>query len=297
MSTGAWPKERTPELVALREGGTPVKDIAILVGCSEQVASYHLKDTKPLSDMLDMLPDYPGEMLQIPDRPCALTADWHAPYFSALWLRRLLAVSKSLTVRDLAIVGDLTDLSWISHYLRKDGRGGLSNDFDIVLRLLDQLLRAYDDVWWIYGNHEDRFPAALHGQDPMLAIAKFATRHSGGRLHTSNARTMLLGAAWRLEHPKTFSRDAARVAAKAAAIYHKNIACGHAHHFGFSYDVSGQYLGIDLGGMFDLNKQEYLFNTGITDLPAWVPGFWVYSGGKVRPFENALVDWSDFGVK
>ena len=74
------------------------------------------------------------------------------------------------------------------------------------------------------------------------------------------------------------------------------MACGHAHHFGFKYDVSGQYIGLDLGGMFDVDKQEYLFKTGITTLPQWNPGFWVYKNGKVIPFEDALVDWSKYGT-
>jgi hypothetical protein len=108
---------------------------------------------------------------------------------------------------------------------------------------------------------------------------------------------MLLGDHWRLEHPKTFSRDGAKVASQAASVYLKSIACGHGHHFGFKYDVSGRFLGIDLGGMFDASKQEYLFKTGITTLPQWTPGFWVYKGGKVTPFENALVNWEDYGAE
>lgn len=298
MSTGAWPKERQGELEAMKEAGVPTKDIAALVGVSEQVASYHLKNVEPLSDMLDILPDYPEEMLRIPDRPCALTSDWHAPYFSLQWTRRLLAVCTKLKVKDLAIVGDFTDLSWISRFIRKEQRGGgLDSDMRIVLSTLGMLLNFFDDVWWSYGNHEDRLPQMLHGQDMLMAVAEqYATAKGKGRLHMTDMATMLLGGDWRLEHPKTFSRDGAKVAATAAAIYHKHVACGHAHHFGFKYDVSGKYLGLDLGGMFDVDKQEYLFKTGITTLPQWNPGFWVYKNSKVRPFENALVDWAEFNT-
>jgi hypothetical protein len=299
MANGVWPKERHAELLALKESGMSTERIASMVGCSHQVASYHLKDVEPLTKVLGELPNYPAEMLQIPDRPCALTSDWHTPYFSTLWLQRLLAVCSKLKVRDLAIVGDFTDLSWISHYMRKEQRGGgLNKDMTIILQTLSLLLSFFDDVWWSYGNHEDRLPQALHGQDMLEAAATGMAKAQGkGRLHMTDMATMLLGDKWRLEHPKTFSRDGAKVAAAAAAIYHRNIACGHAHHFGFKYDVSGNYIGIDLGGMFDLEKQEYLYKTGITTLPAWNPGFWVYQrGGKVLPFENALVDWSKYGV-
>jgi len=298
MTIGIWPKERDGELKAMREAGMQVKDIAGIVGCSEQVASYHLKDITPLDVMLDILPNYNEEILKIPDRPCALTADWHAPYFSTLWLRRLLAVCSRLGVHDLAIVGDFADMSWISRFVRKEQRGGgLDQDARIIYRTLETLLDFFSDVWWCYGNHEDRLPQRLGGQDMLLASAEAVGRALGkGRLHSSDMPSMLLGNHWRLEHPKTFSRDGAKVAATAASIYLKNIACGHGHHWGFKYDVSGRFLGIDLGGMFDASKQEYLFKTGITTMPQWQPGFWVYRNGKVLPFEDSFVDWADYGV-
>jgi len=297
MTVGAWPKERQAELEALREAGITSRDIATMVGVSEQVASYHLKDVKPLSGMLDILPDYSKELLRIPARPCALTADWHAPYFSQLWLKRLLKVSGKLAVRDLAIVGDFCDFSWISRFMRKETRGGgLSMDVKIIFKTLGLLLNVFDDVWWCYGNHEDRLPQKLGGQDMLQASAEAFGSKLKGRLHMSDMPSMLLGDDWRLEHPKTFSRDGAKIGSMAASIYLKNIACGHGHHFGFKYDVSGRFLGIDLGGMFDVSKQEYLHKTGITTLPQWTPGFWVYRNGKVLPFEDSLTDWAEYGA-
>ncbi len=296
MSKGVWPAERDSELKALREAGISVKEIAQSIDVSEQVASYHLKDVKPLDGLLDILPDYPSELIKIPARPCAWTADWHMPYFSQLWLKRLLKVSEKLKVRDLAIVGDFFDLSWISHYMRKETRGGgLDMDVRIGFKTLGLLLSIYDDVWWCYGNHEDRLPQKLGGQDMMGAAAEAFGSKCTGRLHMSDMPSMLFGSDWRLEHPKTFSRDGAKVGASAASIYLKNIACGHGHHIGFKRDVSGRYLGIDLGGMFDVSKQEYLHKTGLTTLPQWNPGFWVWKNGKLMMCEDSFVDWSAYG--
>ncbi len=292
-----WPQDRDAELKALREAGISTKEIANMVDVSEQVASYHLKDVKPLDGLLDILPNYATELLHIPDAPCVLTADWHAPYFSQLWLKRMLRVAERYHVKTLAIVGDFTDMSWISHYMRKEQRGGgLDMDVRIIFKTLGLLLSVFDDVWWCYGNHEDRLPQALHGQDMLQAAATAFGAKCTGQLHMTDMPTLLLGNDWRLEHPKTFSRDGAKVGAAAASIYLKNIACGHGHHFGFKYDVSGRFLGIDLGGMFDVAKQEYLFKTGITTLPQWTPGFWVYKNGKVLPFEDSLTDWTEYNV-
>ncbi len=296
MSTGVWPKEREPELIAMRQSGVTTRHIAELLGISDQLASYHLKDVEPITKMLDLLPDYPEETVRIPEGPCALTADWHSPYLSMLWVRRLFAVCTKLKVKRLAIVGDFTDLAWISHYIRKETRGSSAEDMEITVSVLGMLLDFFDEVYWSWGNHENRMSNILLGQDLLPVIGRAVAKSHKGRLITTDQQTMLLGNDWRLEHPKTFSRDAAKVAAAAAAIFHKHVACGHAHHFGMKYDVSGQYLGIDLGGMFDIGKQEYLHKGGITVLPAWTPGFWVYKSKKMLPFENALVDWNDYGT-
>lgn len=292
----AWPKERESELVALRESGTPTVEIARMAGVSEQVASYHLKDVEPITRMLDLLPDYPEEMLKIPEGDCALTSDWHSPYFDMKMVRRLFAVCSVLGVRRLAIVGDFADMAWISRFVRHETRGSLAGDMDITMSVLNMLLSFFDEVYWGGGNHDERLAAALNGEDLLGTMAKWVGKAGMGKLHYTDMRTILLGDDWRLEHPKTFSRDAAKVAAAACAIYHKNVACAHGHHFGFKYDVSGRYIGIDLGGMFDVDKQEYLFKTGIVTLPAFNPGFWVYRNGKVMPFEDSLTDWGEWGT-
>lgn len=297
MSTGTWPKEKESELVALRESGISVNRIAEIAGVSKQVASYHLLDVEPVTKLIDLLPSYPEEMLRIPEGSCALTSDWHLPYSDMRLVRRLFAVCLALNVRRLAIVGDFTDMSWLSRYLRKETRGSLAGDMRITLSVLDMLLNFFEEVWWLYGNHEDRLPAMLGGQDVLPAIGEAVAKRAKGKLHTSDMRTMLLGGGWRLEHPKTYSRDAAKVAAAAAAIFHRHIACAHGHHLGFRYDVSGEYLGVDLGGMFDADRQEYLFKSGITTLPVFNAGFWVYRNGKVQPFDDNLTDWSEYGTE
>lgn len=293
----AWPKEREQEFVALRESGVSINDIARLAGISKQVASYHLLDVEPITKLIDVLPSYSEEMLKIPEGDCALTSDWHSPYFNMKFVRRLFAVCLALNVKRLAIVGDFTDLGWISRYMRKESRGSLVGDMQITLSVLNMLLNFFEEVWWSYGNHEDRLPAMLKGQDVLPAVGEAIARHTRGKLHMTDMRTMLLGADWRLEHPKTYARDAAKVATAAAAIFHKHIACAHGHHMGFKYDVSGKYLGIDLGGMFDIAKQEYLYKSGITTLPMFNPGFWVYKDGRVRPFEDNLTNWKEYGVE
>jgi hypothetical protein len=294
---GKWPsgtEER--KLFKMWRGGKSVADVAKAAGVSETTAREHLNQMYRLDEMVATLPTYPEQVLQI-NGDIALTSDWHAPYFSMKWLRRLLAVSRKLKIRQLAIVGDLTDFKWISTYLVRDRtHGDLNYEFQVVISLLQVLLRNFDRIYWSRGNHEDRLLHRLEGHDMLPALADLVQQNEPWELFITPSSTMLLNATWRLEHPKTYSRDAARVASQLAAIFHKNVACGHGHFIGYKHDISGHYVGIDLGGMFDRGKQEYLHLGGVTTHPRWNPGFWVYHKGKPEPFDSALTIWEDYDV-
>lgn len=291
-----WPKERQEELEERRLNGERLEHIAksLHPDMKVQMVSYHLKHIQPRRALFDALPDQTKETLRIPDRPCALTADWHSPITSMKWLTRLLKVSHKLKIRDVAIVGDLMDNHHLSKYLSKDHSYSWDDELDLTLQLITRLLEEFDDVWWCYGNHEDRVPAAMKGCDPLTTMVKHIASTLPGKMHMSHQAAMYLGEDWLLVHPKMFSRDGAKTAVDIAAIQHKNVATGHGHHFGMKMDISGKYVGLDLGGLFEADKTSYLFDTGMTNMPNWQPGFWTYAHGKVRPFADAFVNWAEF---
>ena len=296
---GKWPSgPRGDKLVNLRESGASIEDLAKKAGVSYETARVHLTGIIPLEKLVDDLPVYPREMLSI-EGDCAITSDWHAPYFSILWLKRLIAVSEKLGIRKLAIVGDLTDFKWLSHYMKLDARGGqgLKQELRVVASLLQLLLRSYDTVYWSMGNHEARMSAVLNQGNILPFLGELIARGEPGKLITTEHSSMLLNGTWRLEHPKSYSGNAAVVAAKLSSIFLKNVATAHGHHLGYKHDPSGEYLGIDLGGMFDTEKQEYLYLGGSTVLPAWNAGFWVYHRGKVDPFDDKLINWEEWDVE
>jgi len=296
MPEKKWPSGEVEEkLVQMRESGATLQEIAQQAGVHLSTAAIHLNGIIPLSRMIQQLPRYPEKWLHIRGE-CAWTADWHAPYFSMMWLKRLIVVCQKLGIPQLAIVGDLTDLKWISRFAHRDLSGSLDEEMRIVVSLLQVLLRCFDRVYWIWGNHEDRLLVALKGQDLLPVMADLISEGETGDLYTSNAGTILVDDDWRLVHPSTYSRDAAKTAVQIAAITHKNIACGHGHFIGYKHDVSGKYIGIDLGGMFDIEKQEYLHMGGPTTHPRWNPGFWVYHNGRPEPFDDALVNWDEWDI-
>lgn len=291
-----WPSGHQEEiLIEMREKGSTLSQIAEMAGVSYSTATLHLNGILPLEKMVRRLPTYPDEVLHIKG-DCALTSDWHSPYFSMKWLKRLLAVCTKMEINQLAIVGDLFDLKWISQYLVRDRRGSLEEEFRITISLLQVLLRFFDRVYWSKGNHDDRILSALQGHDILPVMADLISEKEQGELITTPSSTIFLNERWRLEHPKTYSRDAAKVASSLAAILHRNVACAHGHFIGYKHDVSGKYIGIDLGGIFDRDKQEYLHLGGITTHPRWNPGFWIYRNGKPEPFDDALVNWKEWEI-
>ncbi len=295
--SGKWPTGKQLEtLVSMKEDGVGLAEIAKAAGVSYSTAQFHLTGIFPLELMVRKLPKYPEETLKI-DGDCALTSDWHSPYFSVTWLKSLLAVCAALDIHQLAIVGDLCDLKWISRFTGRDLRGGLEEEFRITISLLQVLTRFFDRVYWSKGNHDDRMLVALQGHDILPILAELVSNKEPGEIFTTSQSTLFLNERWRLEHPQTYSRDAAKVASSLAAIIHKNVACAHGHFMGYKHDVSGKYISIDLGGMFDRDKQEYLHLGGTTTHPRWNPGFWVYRNGKPEPFDDALVNWSHYGVE
>src|SRR3989304_6266895 len=121
---GKWPSgQEEKKLIRLRRSGTPINKIAEIAGVSESTAREHLNQINKLEEMIKDLPTYPDQVLQIKG-DTTITSDWHAPYFSVKWLRRMLAVSRKLEIKQLAIVGDLTDLKWISRFMVRDRSSG-----------------------------------------------------------------------------------------------------------------------------------------------------------------------------
>lgn len=291
---GKWPTGETEQhLIDMREKGAEVREIAAIAGVSEATARLHLNGIIPLDKMIDALKCYPKELIQI-HGDCALTSDWHAPYFSMKGLKRLLAVCRELEIYQLAIVGDLTDFKWLSVFMKTEG--SLREELRIVTSLIKVLLSSFDRIYWCRGNHEDRLLRTLEGQDILPVLAELMAKSEKGELILTEAPTMLLDDNWRLEHPSSYSRDAMKVACQIAEIFQKNVASAHGHFIGYKHEKSGKYIGLDLGGMFDVEKQEYLHRGGVTTHPRWNPGFWIYQDGKPQPFEDALINWKKWGL-
>lgn len=248
---------------------------------------YH--STIDLMERQDDVPTYVDE--HIPDGDYMVSCDYHAPYYSETWINRMLMIADKFKIRKHIIIGDLFDMSFASFYRAKDGEKRPSLDDESgACSPLFKALDYFDLNILINGNHEARIG--------NLTDSKIEARHLFGlfgadvwakKFRYLTQDKAFIGDKWLLIHPKSYSQISASVAVKLAEKYHRNVLNAHGHFLAMRFDRSGEYLAVDLGGMFDTSKVGYI-NFSSTTHPRWNPGFGVLHNGKLMLFHD-LTDW------
>jgi hypothetical protein len=221
-----------------------------------------------------------------------VTSDWHVPYHDPELIELMVATANRFHVENLAIVGDFFDLKWLSHFDIKDLEGSLRDDLAIGIQMLNELLHDFKRVFWSMGNHEYRIFRALKWMLNLPDLAAMLVDNK--RLVATQLTHAVLksgGREYRLTHPKSYSRKAADVAVQLAEKFHCNVLSAHGHLMGTRISVSGEYVGADLGGMFDMERQEYLYLEGDTTHPVWNSGFAMVKDGYLYAFPKTKTDW------
>ncbi len=225
-----------------------------------------------LKHLLDRDPDIKiYKNLELKDDNYMISCDYHAPYFSELWVNRLLAIADKFKIRKNIIIGDLFDFDFIKHYYEPEQR-----DLDKEIKYSEPVIKAldyFDENILLQGNHERRIGI----QTNSLIQAKhlfgvFGAEIWNKKFKYSDYDKLTIGKSWLCIHPKSYSQISVSVARRMAEKYHRNIINAHGHFVGSGFDRSGKYMAIDLGGMFDDKKVGYV-NLSSTTHPAWNLGF------------------------
>ena len=220
-----------------------------------------------------------------------ISCDYHAPFYDAEWVNRLLLVAAHFGIKKSIIIGDLFDMEFASHYPPKDGQQRPSLDTEIGA---DSPLMAgfdhFDEIIVLNGNHERRIG--------MLTEARVQARHLnillGGdvwrkKVVFSEFDKLNIDQEWLLVHPKSYSQISGAVATRLAEKYHRNVLNAHGHFTAVRWDRSGKFMGVDMGGLFDTRRIAYKqFQT--TTHPEWNPGFGMLLNGHFYLFDNST-DW------
>jgi len=238
-----------------------------------------------------------NDVITLPPKDYIVFCDFHSPYHSEYWLNRGLMIADEMNIRDCIIAGDLVDLNFIKPWPPDiiDDQSTLNKErkaTEPVFKALDY----FDHVTLIKGNHENRINRVTYGKIQARHLFELIGKKVWEKKFTYSIYDKLfISNKWMIVHPNSFSQISASVAVRLAEKYHMNILNAHGHFFAMRYDRSGKYVAIDLGGMFDQQKIDYI-NLKTTTHPKWNPGFVVITQDNGLHVFHKQTDWSYYGL-
>lgn len=230
--------------------------------------------------------------LTLPMDNYIISCDYHSPYHSELWINRGLAMADKFKIKKHIIIGDLFDFNALKYFTVDDG--GPVRDFDKEIAQTDPVIKAldyFDENILLCGNHERRVGMKT---DSMIQARHLFGLYGEGvwnrKFKYSVYDKLFIGKKWMVVHPRSYSQISTSVAKRLAEKYHRNVLNAHGHFVGMTYDRSGKFLAIDLGGMFETKKIDYI-NLQTTTHPNWKNGFGILYNEKFY-FFNDETDWN-----
>ena len=225
-----------------------------------------------------------------------ISCDYHSPYHSEIYINRLLQIADKFKIRKNIIVGDLFDMDFAKWALFKQAKdeGEEENTLDkesVRVEPVIQALDYFDENELVTGNHEFR-PDRLTGGviQGRHVMRLFWGDDFARKINVSAYDKLWIGDEWLLVHPRSYSQIGGSVAVRLTEKFCCNVINAHGHFVALRFNRSGQHMGIDLGGMFDINKIEYI-NKKTTTHPFWNNGFGMIYNGKFYHFHEGT-DWN-----
>ncbi|MFA5247885.1 MAG: hypothetical protein WCX79_00405 [Candidatus Paceibacterota bacterium] len=236
-----------------------------------------------------------------------LACDFHIPCHDESLIDYMIGVCKDLNIRKLAIDGDFLDCDNLSIFTSvTESNRSVSITWkaekDEGRKIMTRLLEWFEEIYICSGNHENRIIALTGGKegfkDIVLAMMprNITISDYERRVHSTTDDFMILNhncvdengndriQEWMLCHPKNFSILPLRVARALCAKFGKNIHMAHGHNLLQGRDISGRFICIEGGGLFDREALEYTCKT--TTHPVMRSGFFILKNGEALKFEG-----------
>jgi len=222
-----------------------------------------------------------------------IAADFHSPYHNELYVNRLLMVAHKQGAKKIVIPGDLYDMAFAKFWL-SDKKSTIDEEVEKSSPLI-HALDYFDEIVLIRGNHEFRISRMTDGKIQARHLLDiFGAAVWKKKFRYSTYDKIEIGNDWLLVHPKAYRQNSASVAKDLAEKFQKNVINAHGHFMAFRYSKCGNYMGIDVGGMFDKNKIDYIAKS-TTCHPIWNNGFVMLVDGHPHLFHNKT-DWKFWGI-
>lgn len=218
------------------------------------------------------------------DNRGVLTADWHIPVFDAQMGQSLIehAIEHRAT-NWLVVAGDFFNFDALSKYSPKQDTAGLELELQMASLIVERLLDVFDNIYFTWGNHDERLVAALGFKmkfEAAITMALSIPKDKLSKVHVTGRDYVIVetgNGPWRVCHTKQYAKAPLAVPNRLADKYRMAVAGGHRHHLAAGTSVSG-YPILELGGLHDSSRTEYLEKSS-TDFPVWQTGFWILADG------------------
>lgn len=227
--------------------------------------------------------------LTLPMDNYMFSCDYHAPFHSEMWINLLLAVAEKFKIRKNVMIGDLFEFHFIMHHYTELSRS-LNKEVMQVQPVINTL-KYFDMNYLVQGNHEKRVGRGTNG----LIQAKHLFKLFGGDAWHKHFKYSIYDKLnieddWMVVHPGSYSQISGSVAIRLAEKFAKNVINSHGHFVAMRYTRDGKHMGIDLGGMFDRSRVDYI-NLKTTTHPVWNNGFGMMYNGHFYHFHDGT-DWN-----
>jgi hypothetical protein len=315
LSAGQWLEDRYPDAEDARQ---LAKELAGLLGIKGDLYQRVIRQASirrlGKSDLArEVIAKRIGKVHRIPTRPlvhlfndwptrkwdrAVITTDWHIPYWNPWMAERMMRLAqnwKPEPIRNLGIGADFVDFGQLSIFLPEEEEvpRKLDDDLDHVKEVLDWLLAWFEDLLVLKGNHEARLSKVLNRQIGMERLGDLVSVLE--QFKWSNWSWCViedsLGNRWRLTHPGKRWKLLNRLAQELANRYQSNILLAHSHVMSVGYNISGDHITVDTGGMYDPEAIGYQIKTDGAYW-RWVPGFLIIDRGKLHVFNDLWTPWS-----
>ena len=275
-----------PQLyVTLREQGHNNTEIAERFGVSEASVRRGLKaaNFNPNKLPLSLMEDFAAELdtplvHEVTRSGIVVTADWHHPLTDYALVNQLLDHASDIGARHLVVAGDWWHMDALSSFESKQDNANLKTELKYSGAAMQRVGEFFDQIYFTWGNHDNRFVKvlqyALSFKHAMRMLFEEVAPDVVKKITFSNLDYMIIetpNGPYRVSHPKSYSAVPLANPRRQASKFLMHALSGHTHHFALGYDVSGQYIAAELGGLHRKEATQYLQRT--TNYPNWNQGY------------------------
>ena len=218
------------------------------------------------------------------DKSYAITADWHIPLYDPEYVNTFIQDARARGIRSLILAGDYFNFDSLSQYSPKQDGAGLENELaeaDSVMRIL---LESFDDIVYLWGNHDARLHKTLgftiQFREAMKLVFGALGVEALKKITFTNLDHLWIGDDWYVCHPANYTRVPLNTARTLSTKYQCNVITAHSHHCAVGYGINGVNVVAEIGGLFDRTKTAYLQRS--TTFPTWAQGYAFLEGGKLH---------------